>query len=95
MFSSNYDSKCKYKFYEFLKHYDQYKNNHNIEFNTTGTRKIIAILDGQQRLTSLYLGLKGCLNLHIPRTRWDKAENFEIGPKWTFSGHKMLDNFQF
>lgn len=73
----NYDTKCKYKFYEFLKQYDQYRNNHNIEFNTTGNKKIIAILDGQQRLTSLYLGLKGYLNLHVPRTRWDKAENFK------------------
>lgn len=72
-----YNADCKYKFYEFLKKYDQYKNNHNIEFDTTGSQKITAILDGQQRLTSLYFGLKGCLNLHIPRTRWDKVDNFE------------------
>ena len=28
-------------------------------------------------MTALYLGLKGYLNLHIARHRWDNAENFE------------------
>lgn len=73
----NRSSESKYKFYKFLEKYDQYENNHNSEFDTKGLEDITAILDGQQRLTALYLGLKGYLNLHIARHRWDNAENFE------------------
>lgn len=75
--SYNRIPESKYKFYKFLNKYDQYENNHNEEFDTKGIEEITAILDGQQRLTALYLGLKGYLNLHIARHRWDKAENFE------------------
>ena len=75
--SYNRTPESKYKFYKFLNKYDQYENNHNEEFDTKGIEEISAILDGQQRLTALYLGLKGYLNLHIARHRWDKAENFE------------------
>lgn len=75
--SYNRVPESKYKFYKFLTKYDQYENNHNEEFDTKGIEDITAILDGQQRLTALYLGLKGHLNLHIARHRWDKAENFE------------------
>ncbi len=68
-----------YKFYEFLKLYDEYnrRNNHNAEHEITGKDEITGILDGQQRLTALFLGLKGYLNLHKPRTRWDNSDNFE------------------
>lgn len=68
-----------YKFYEFLKIYDEYnrQNNHNAEHEITGKDEITGILDGQQRLTALFLGLKGYLNLHKPRTRWDNSDNFE------------------
>lgn len=68
-----------YKFYEFLKTYDEYnrQNNHNAEHEITGKDEITGILDGQQRLTALFLGLKGYLNLHKPRTRWDNSDNFE------------------
>lgn len=68
-----------YKFYEFLKEYDEYnrQKNHNAEHNTTGKDKITGILDGQQRLTALFLGLKGYLNLHKSRKRWDNSDNFE------------------
>lgn len=75
--SYNRSSESKYKFYKFLEKYDQYENNHNAEFDTKGLEDITAILDGQQRLTALYLGLKGYLNLHIARHRWDNSENFE------------------
>ena len=73
------ENKKDYKFYEFLKIYDEYRpqNNHNPEHVITGMNEIAGILDGQQRLTALFLGLKGHLNLHKPRKRWDNAENFE------------------
>lgn len=48
-----------FKFYEFLRDYHQKDNKHNPKANTNGTEDIIAILDGQQRMTSLYIALKG------------------------------------
>lgn len=68
-----------YKFYEFIKTYDEYnkQSNHNQEHEIGGKEEITGVLDGQQRLTALFLGLKGSLNLHKPRTKWDNANNFE------------------
>lgn len=42
-----------FKFYEFLRDYHQRENRHNPKANLNGTDDIIAILDGQQRMTSL------------------------------------------
>jgi uncharacterized protein with ParB-like and HNH nuclease domain len=47
------------KFYEFLKIYRQKYNELNPEFSTVGYSDFKAVIDGQQRLTSIYIGLKG------------------------------------
>ena len=47
------------KFYEFLKKYRQRYNELNPEFETKGYEDFYAVIDGQQRLTSIYIGLKG------------------------------------
>jgi uncharacterized protein with ParB-like and HNH nuclease domain len=47
------------KFYEFLKVYRQKYNELNPEFPTIGYSDFKAVIDGQQRLTSIYIGLKG------------------------------------
>jgi uncharacterized protein with ParB-like and HNH nuclease domain len=47
------------KFYEFLKKYRQRYNELNPEFETKGYADFYAVIDGQQRLTSIYIGLKG------------------------------------
>lgn len=61
----------KFKFYEFLREYHERDNTHNIEANISGEEDIVAILDGQQRLTSLYIGLKGTYAYKLPRKRTD------------------------
>ena len=48
-----------YKFYDFLLKYHEKDNRHNTEAPSSGNKAITAILDGQQRLTSIYIGLKG------------------------------------
>lgn len=49
-----------YKFYEFLKEYCQRFNEENPCVATnTGFHDFKAVIDGQQRLTSLYIGLCG------------------------------------
>jgi uncharacterized protein with ParB-like and HNH nuclease domain len=65
-----------YEFYEFLRNYHEKKNRHNPKANVKGDESITAILDGQQRLTSLYVGLKGSYAYKLPRKRWDNDEAF-------------------
>ncbi|WP_051314918.1 DUF262 domain-containing protein [Alteribacter aurantiacus] len=61
----------KFKFYEFLRDYHERDNTHNVEADVRGEEDINAILDGQQRLTSLYIGLKGSYSYKLPRKRMD------------------------
>lgn len=53
------DAKQSYKFYQVLDRYIQNYHIHNDSFNTDQINDFHAILDGQQRLTSLYIGLCG------------------------------------
>ena len=68
-----------YKFYKFLSAYDEsaHRENHNAEHNITGKNEITGILDGQQRLTALFLGLRGHMILH-KKGKWrNLSENYE------------------
>ena len=65
-----------YEFYEFLRNYHQKENTHNKKASVSGTDDIIAVLDGQQRLTSLYISLKGSYAYRLPRKRWDNMLAF-------------------
>lgn len=65
-----------YQFYEFIRDYHEKKNKHNQKANISGDEDIIAILDGQQRLTSLYIGLRGSYAYKEPRKRWDNDAAF-------------------
>ena len=65
-----------YTFYRFLNDYHQKDNRHNELINLDGKESIIAILDGQQRLTSLYVGLLGSYTYKIPRLWWNNPKAF-------------------
>lgn len=49
----------KFKFYGFLKDYSGFDKKHNPVVDVPTDREVIAVLDGQQRLTSLNIGLRG------------------------------------
>lgn len=63
-----------YKFYKFINSYREFYKTHNEEFSTNGIQSFQAILDGQQRLTSLYLGLKGSYAYKEYRKKWENTE---------------------
>lgn len=65
-----------YQFYEFVREYHERDNTHNPKANIDGETAITAILDGQKRLTSLYIGLKGTYAYKLPRKRWDNDSAF-------------------
>lgn len=68
------DTKTNYKFYKFLKDYRERYKTHNEEISTSGLNDFIGVLDGQQRLTSLYIGLKGSYAYKLPRVWWQDNE---------------------
>ena len=65
-----------FQFYEFLQEYHERDSIHNPKANVVGETGITAILDGQQRFTSLYLGLKGSYTYKMPRKRWGNPMAF-------------------
>lgn len=73
---SDDDIKSNYKFYQFIQEYREFYKENNIDIDTTGTQDFEAVIDGQQRLTSLYLGLRGSYAYKMPRKWWrDDEEN--------------------
>lgn len=68
------EAKNAYKFYKILDKYVEKYHIHNDAFNTNQVNDFYAILDGQQRLTSLYIGLCGSYAFHRYRARWDNSD---------------------
>lgn len=68
------NTKNKYKFYSFLRDYREKYETNSVEFNTHGASDFMAILDGQQRLAALYIGLKGSYAYKQPRLWWENTE---------------------
>ena len=66
----------KFQFYEFVRNYHERDRKHNPKASVTGEENITSILDGQQRLTSFYVGLKGTYAYKIPWKRWDNDDAF-------------------
>lgn len=65
----NPDNAKKYEFYDFIQHYHERDATHNQKAKLTGSGDVTAILDGQQRLTALYIGLAGTYAYRKARSR--------------------------
>lgn len=61
-----------FNFYQFLNSFVEKYKTHN-ELQRTITKDFYAILDGQQRLTALYLGLCGTYAYHEFRKSWENS----------------------
>src|SRR5690606_40528781 len=59
-----------YVFYEFLKEYDQRNPYNKRKDGSFLNPEIIGVLDGQQRLSSMYIGLQGTHTEKAPYMRW-------------------------
>lgn len=65
-----------FQFYEFLKNYHERDCRHNRKAELSCDEDIIALLDGQQRMTSVYIALTGTYAKKTPYYRWDSAHAF-------------------
>ncbi|MUK27385.1 DUF262 domain-containing protein [Aliivibrio fischeri] len=65
-----------FQFYEFLSKYHEKDNRHNRKAEPSNEEDIIALLDGQQRMTSMYVALTGTYAKKMPYYRWDSPYAF-------------------
>ena len=68
-------NKTEHRFYSVLKKYREKYNVHCEEVNTSTIADFEAVLDGQQRLTALYIGLKGSYAYKRKNYAWKNNEN--------------------
>lgn len=70
------ENSSKFKFYDFVRNYHQKDNPHCPELGILPNQNLTAVLDGQQRLTALNIGLRGSMALKIPRKYWSNPDAF-------------------
>ena len=72
----NRENSDKFKFYDFVLNYHQKNNRHNPTLPMMSDRNLTAVLDGQQRLTALNIGLRGSMALKQPKLWWSNPHAF-------------------
>ncbi|MDX1352100.1 MAG: DUF262 domain-containing protein [Thiomicrorhabdus sp.] len=65
-----------FQFYEFLKNYHAKTGRHNAKADLSNDEDIIALLDGQQRMTSIYIALTGSYAKKMPYYRKSSAHAY-------------------
>lgn len=73
------------EFYSFLDYYRERYNTHNKLFDTKNHKDFYAILDGQQRITSLYLALFGHYDKGKRKTKWQSESHIVVKVEISFS----------
>jgi hypothetical protein len=63
------------RLYHFMTDFDVRKR-HNIEYEADAGTQIIAVLDGQQRLSAMNIGLRGSYRWKLPRLHWNNDAAF-------------------
>lgn len=66
----------KFKFYRFLSSYHERDKRHNEPAELNSSKDRMAVLDGQQRLTSLYIGLLGSDARKLSKYNWKSDHAF-------------------
>lgn len=66
----------KFKFYGFVRDYHKRDNPHCPDLGLLLNPSLTAILDGQQRLTALNIGLRGSMAMKIPYKWWNSPDAF-------------------
>lgn len=70
------ESSGKFKFYDFVLDYHERDNPHCPQLGPLPDRQLTAVLDGQQRLTALNIGLRGSMAWKRPRLWWNNPDAF-------------------
>lgn len=93
--------KLNFQLYKFIENYDErHHHNEKVNIEQINADDLSIVLDGQQRLTSLYIGLKGTRTLKKPKYWWDNPNAFEekqlyINLRYYPKEDNPDDNYQF
>jgi hypothetical protein len=68
----------KFKFYDFVLNYHQRDGAHCPELGKMHHQSVTAVLDGQQRLTALNIGLRGSMAIKQPNKWWNNPDAFPV-----------------
>ena len=74
----NSENSGKFKFFDFVRDYHQRDNPHCPPLPGMPHRPLTAVLDGQQRLTALNIGLSGSMAIKLPYRRFSNPHAFPI-----------------
>ena len=72
----NPENSASFRWYDIILNWHEKYGPHNSEAAPLPNTALTAILDGQQRLTALNIGLRGSMAWRLPRTWWKFDENF-------------------
>ncbi|GAA7822731.1 DUF262 domain-containing protein [Helicobacter pylori] len=95
------ENKLNFQLYKFIENYDERKpHNEKIYIEQIKRDDLCIVLDGQQRLTSLYIGLKGTRTLKKKRAKNDNPNAYEEKRLYLNLKHQPNmdnpeDNYQF
>ncbi|WQU12611.1 DUF262 domain-containing protein [Helicobacter pylori] len=95
------NDKLNFQLYQFITNYDERKpHNEKIRIEQIKRDDLYIVLDGQQRLTSLYIGLKGTRTLKKKGARYDSPNAYEekrlyLNLKYQPNMDNPEDNYQF
>ena len=93
--------KLNFQLYKFIENYDERKtHNEKVNIEQINSDDLSIVLDGQQRLTSLYIGLKGTRTLKRPYGWIDNPNAYEekylfLNLKYQPNEEDPDDNFEF
>ena len=68
----------RYQFYGFVLNYHERDRPHCPRIGEMPNRDVVAVLDGQQRLTALNIALRGSIARKLPRKRWSSVDAFPM-----------------
>ncbi len=95
------ENKLNFQLYKFITNYDERKpHNEKIYIEQISRDELCIVLDGQQRLTSLYIGFKGTRTLKRNKARYDNPNAYEEKRLYLNLKHQPNmdnpeDNYQF
>lgn len=67
-----------YQFYDFVRDYHERDNYHCALLENLPDRELVAVLDGQQRMTALNIGLRGSYAWKLPGKWWSSNDAFPV-----------------
>jgi hypothetical protein len=82
------EKSAQFKFYGFVQNFHERDAPQGQELGTLPNRELTAVLDGQQRLTALNVGLRGSMAVKLPRMRRNSPAAF---PKKTLHLNLLAD----